>query len=112
MRFSQPRRATQLKIQDAGLGIDPGGQKGGGHLAGVGAKLGGVLPGRDRVQIHHAVDAVKILLQRHEIADGAQIIPEMQVTGGLNPRKDALHVVHSLVPRRAFPGPGRPGYRV
>ena len=43
-----------------------------------------VLRQRDRMHVHHAVDTVARLLQRHKFADCAEIIAKMQVTGRLN----------------------------
>jgi hypothetical protein len=40
------------------------------------------------MQIDHAIDAVMILLQGHELADRAEIITEMQVSGRLDAGKD------------------------
>ena len=61
------------------------------HLARVVAQLFGVLPNRDGMQIDHAVNALVVVLQIHEIADRTQIVAQMQIAGGLHARKDARH---------------------
>src|SRR3546814_8255622 len=45
------------------------------------------------VLVDDAVDAVEVVLQGHEVADGPEVVAEMQVAGGLNARKDPFHVV-------------------
>src|SRR5690606_3103850 len=44
--------------------------------------------GRQRMQIDDAVKAVVAVLQRHELAQRAEIIAKVQVACGLHPRKD------------------------
>src|SRR5581483_10614872 len=56
------------------------------------------LPHRDGVQIDHAIDAVILLLQRHELDDRAEIIAEVQIAGGLHPGKDQLLECHCGTP--------------
>ena len=70
-------RHRTLIENDAGLGIDPGGDIGRGHLAGLVAQFMRVLRLGERVQIDDAKDAFVILLQGHPIANGAEIIAEM-----------------------------------
>ncbi len=80
-----------LVEDDAATGIDPGGDIGGGHLARLGAELRRVLRQGNGVEIDNAKDAVVIALQRDPVADGAEIIAEMQVASGLDAREDAIH---------------------
>ena len=91
-------RDTQLKIQassawprhlaliehDVAGGIDAGGDEGRGHLAGVVLELVRVLEHGDGVEIDHAIEAVMLGLKRHEARDGAEIVAEMEIAGGLN----------------------------
>src|SRR6185295_6647370 len=82
------RRHLALVEHDRGLGVDTAGEERRGHLADVPAQLLWVLPHRDRMQIDHAVDARVAVLQPHEVADGAQIVAQMQVPGGLHAGED------------------------
>ena len=86
-------RDLALVEDDVLLRIDAGGDEGGGHLAGVLAKLGRPAPDRhrhgDRVQVDDAVDAVMRPLQLDEAHDGAEIVAEMEIAGRLDARKDA-----------------------
>ena len=109
-------RYHALVEDDAALGVDARGNKGRSHLAGIGSQLGRVLRNRDRVQIDDTEDAVEVevLLHIHPIADGAQIISQMQVSGRLNAGKNALHdrrfsVRRAVYPHRSAKGQGRPG---
>ena len=75
-------RATQLKIQassawpddlalvehDVAAGIDARGDEGRGDLAGVVLELVGVLEHGDGVEVDHAVKAIVLGLERHEVA--------------------------------------------
>jgi hypothetical protein len=44
--------------------------------------------GGDRVQVDDAVDAVVLLLQGNELADGAEIVAEMEIARRLDAGKD------------------------
>ena len=105
IRFSQPIRATQLKIQrklhvrahrrlqeqDVLPRIDAAGQQDRRHLARLPRQLLRVLPLGDRVQVDHAIEALVFVLQRHPVADGAEIVAEMRDAGRLDAGEDALH---------------------
>src|SRR5690606_9417746 len=81
------------------LGVDTGGDIGGGDFTRIRGEFLRVLPDRDRVHIHDAIDAFVSVLKAHEIADRAQIIAEMQIAGGLNARENAvLRLVHCRIP--------------
>jgi len=80
-----------LVEHDVFLGIDTTGQIGGGHLASGLAQLVGVLRLGQRVQVDNAEDALVIVLQRDPVANGTEIIAEMQVAGRLNAGKDTIH---------------------
>ena len=66
-------------------------------------QLGRILPHRDRVQIDDAINAVVAVLQLDEALDGAEIVAEVQVAGGLHPRKDLLLKRHAWSPRKRAP---------
>jgi hypothetical protein len=65
------------------FGSMPAGDEGGGHLTDRFRQFGGLLPHGDGVQIDHAIDAIVAILQLDEALDGAEIIAEMQIAGGL-----------------------------
>src|SRR5690606_18061204 len=72
------------------LRIDAGSEEGGGDLARlVGEIVIDHLRGQ-RMQVDDAVDAVVGVLQGDELADGAEIIAEMEISGGLDAREDEL----------------------
>ena len=77
-----------LVEDDMRLGVDAGGDEGRRHLAGRGGELLRILPDRDRMHVDDAIDAVVGRLQLDEALDGAEIVAEMQVAGGLDARKD------------------------
>ena len=71
--------------------IDAAGQQHRRHLARLLRQLLRVLPLGDRVQIDDAVDAVVTVLQRHPVAQRAEVVAEMGDAGGLDAGEDALH---------------------
>ena len=73
-----------LVEHDVSGGIDARGDEGRRHLAGVVLELVRVLKHGDGVEVDHAVKAIVLGLKRHEARDGAEIIAEMQIAGGLN----------------------------
>ena len=93
-------RDAALVEDDAAVGIDAGGDVGGGHFVRLGAELKRVLRQRERVQIDDAEDAVEIALEAHPVADRAEIIAEMQVAGRLDAGKDPIHRGLIARPRR------------
>ena len=85
-------RADHALVEDdAALGVDAGGDIGGGHLAGRLAQFARVLRQGQRVQVDDAEDAVVIVLQRDPVADRAEIIAEMQIAGRLDAGKNSVH---------------------
>ena len=85
-----------LVEDDAVLGVDPGGDIGGGDLAGRGAQLGRVLRHGQRVQVDDAEDALVIMLQRDPVADRAEIIADRKST-----RLNSSHEIPSRMPSSA-----------
>ena len=88
-----------LMEQDVRRGVDAGGDQRRRDAPGVGGELPRVLPDGDRVQIDDAEQALEVLLQTHPVADGAQVVAEMQVAGGLDAGEYAGHGL-------PFGGPG------
>ena len=103
MRFSQPRRATQLRIQASSacagtwrLVEEDRARRGRGRRRGRprrsrgwrGVSVGRVLPDGDRVQVDDAVDASRCLvLHRHPAPQRAEVVAERQVARGLDAGK-------------------------
>ncbi len=89
----QLRVAGHLALveDDVALGVDAGGQHRGGDVPGVGFQLFRVLPDGDGVQVDDAEQAFVIVLQPHPVANGAQVIAEMQITRRLHAGKNTLH---------------------
>ena len=85
-------RNLALVENDGTLGIDARGQERRRHLARLRLQLLGILPRGDGVQIDDAVDALIVGLQADEVADGAEIVSEMEIARRLNAGKDAAHV--------------------
>ena len=87
--------------------IDPAGNEGGGHLARVLRQLLGAAPDRqrlgNRVQVDDAVDALVPVLQRDELGDGAEVIPEMQIACRLYAGKYSFLEAHARTSPMAPP---------
>jgi hypothetical protein len=60
------------------------------YFADLVAQLLRILRHRDRMHVDHAVDAREVRLQGDEALDGAEVVAEMQVAGGLDPGEHAL----------------------
>ena len=72
------------------LRVDPGGEVGRGDLPGLVDEVLRVLPLGDRVHVDHAVETLHLVLQAHELHQGAEIVAQVQVAGGLDAGKHAL----------------------
>jgi hypothetical protein len=80
-----------LVEDDVLAGVDAGREITGRHLARLRTQQLRVLPRSDGVLIDDAIDAVELVLQPHPVPDGAEIVAEMEVLGGLDAREDAAH---------------------
>ncbi|GAA3221601.1 hypothetical protein GCM10020256_28470 [Streptomyces thermocoprophilus] len=105
-----------LDEERAPLRVEPGREELGGGEAGVGPQLLRVLRHRDRVQVHDHVERVVRLLERHPLADCAQVVAEVEgAGGGLDTGEHAgtvrSHVHHSLRVRGAVPNGWEAGER-
>ena len=56
------------------------------RLIGATTQLSGVLTNRDRVLVHHAVEALVSVAIRREVADRAKIVANGQIAAGLHAR--------------------------
>ena len=105
------RRHRRLQEQDVFVRIDATGQQHRGHLPRLPGQFLRLLPLGDRVQIDHAIQALMLLLQRHPVADGAEVIAERGDAGGLDAGQDTVHGGdRALVDRGGMDG--RSGARV
>src|SRR5262249_3253286 len=88
----QLRMAGHLALveDDVLAGVDAGGEIAGRHLARLRAQRLRILPGGDGVLVDDAVDALELVLQPHPVPDSAEIVPEVEILGGLNAREDAV----------------------
>ena len=77
-----------LTVDDVLLRVQTAGNVGGGHFQTAAAQLGRILPNGDGVHIHHAVDAVVVVLQKGEIPQRADVVADGQGAGGLNAGED------------------------
>jgi len=71
------------------LGLDARRQVERGDLPDLGAKLGGLLVERDRVQVDDAENALVIALDSHPVFERPQIISDVQIPGRLHAGKDS-----------------------
>ncbi len=85
--------------------VDPCRQQRRRHAAARLCQGGRVLPGGDRVQVDDAEDAVVPVLQRHPVADRAQVVAEGGHAGRLDAGEDALH--GRVLPGQAGSGQAR-----
>ena len=88
-----------LVEDDVFLRVDAAGEERRGHLARRVRQFLRLLPDGDGVHVDDAIDAVVIVLQRHEFRDRAEIIAEVQVAGRLHAGKYPLLERHRLTPR-------------
>ena len=84
----------RLIEQDRTLGVDTAGQQGGGHLAGVVGQLCGHMRLADGVEIGEEIEALTaggrgVVLHGDPVADGAEVVAEVEVAGGLDAGDDA-----------------------
>ena len=78
------RRDLALVEDDTRHRIDAGGEQRSGNLPRTGPQLLWILHYRYCVQIDDAIDAVVLRLQLYPIADGPEIVSEVQIAGGLH----------------------------
>ena len=71
------------------FGVDAGGQVERGDLLDFGAQFGGVLVHGDGVQVHDAENALVVVLDADPVLQRAEIISDVQVSGGLHSGEDS-----------------------
>ena len=78
--------AMALHKEGALVRVEAQGNEGRGHLARLAPELLAVVHAGKGVVIDDAVDGLVVLLQRHVIADGAQVVPQVRRPARLDPR--------------------------
>ena len=101
-----------LDEERALVGIETEGQQRGGHLAGSRAQDVGVVRARQRVVVDDAVDRLVLGLEPDVVADGAQVVAEMDDPGRLDAREDARSGGRRFERREGRCQLGRHGSRV
>ncbi len=89
-----------LLEQDRAVGINPACDQRGGHLANIGAELGGVRVDRQRMKVCEEEQAFRFILHPHPAQDRAQQIAEMEAACRLDSGNDAHQSVTFLRRRR------------
>ena len=82
-----------LAVQKGLFGVDSAGQVQRGKLQAAPAELRRILADGDGVLIHHAVDAVVLILERGEAGKGADIVAQGQGAAGLDAGENDLFFV-------------------
>ena len=77
-----------LAVDDVLFGVQAAGDVDGCQLQTAAAQSRGVLTDGDGVHVHHAVDALVFVLQKLEVAQGANVVAQRQRAGGLNAGKN------------------------
>ena len=82
-------RHLGLVEYDALLRVEAAGEIGRRHVHDRFPEFGGVLPHRDGVHVHHAIDALMRVLHVDPVQHGAQVVAEMEIAGWLHAGKNA-----------------------
>ena len=96
--------AMALHEEGALVRVEAQGNERRGHLARLATQLLAVVHAGKGVVIDDAVDGLVVLLQRHVIADGAQVVPQVRRPARLDPRIGADRL---LTHRGSVAGRGR-----
>jgi hypothetical protein len=83
-------RAVTLDEERALLLVEAQREEGRGHLSRLAAQGVRVVEARQRVVVDDAVDRLELLLERHVVADGAEVVAEMDDPGRLDAAEDPL----------------------
>ncbi len=96
-----------LRLDDdvGALGVDTSGEEERRNFKDLGAEFLRLLIDRDRVQIDDTENALVFVLNPDEIAEGSEVIADMQIAGGLDAREDTCsHEVEDLCVFNNRPG--------
>jgi hypothetical protein len=108
--FEQPGQLAvlahvALREQHRRVWIEPDGEKQGGHVKRRATQLFGISGDGQGVEVHQAVEVGSLVLIGDPPTQRAQVVAEMDVTGGLHTREHSGHGGHG---RRGIPA--RPGF--
>ena len=92
-----------LDEQGAALGVEPGGQQVEGGLEGPGPQLGRIDVEGEGVEVDDAVEGVVDVLVGHPVADGPEVVPQVEVAAGLEAGEYSGHGGHRRSPRARRP---------
>jgi segregation and condensation protein A len=92
-----------LYEQSAHVGIKANSEKDGGDVEGPGSQFGWVLRDGQRVEIHHHVEAVVLVLVRNPPPERAQVVAQVNVSGRLDAGQHSCHEIRWYAPVRLAP---------
>ena len=92
-----------LDEQGAPIGVEPGGQQVERGVVGPAPQFGRVDVERQGVEVDHAVERIMGPLVLHPVADGPQVVAEMEVAAGLDSGEHTCH--KGVIVRPGCPGP-------
>ena len=102
-------RHVALHEHHAAVRVEPGREQLGGGHPGPLPQPGRVLRHGDRVQVHHAVERLVRLLERHPLAQRAQVVAEVEGVGGRLDAGEHAWPGHAASLIRGDDPPGPPG---
>src|SRR5262245_34975154 len=82
---------VRLDEDGADVWIEAGGEERRAHLVRSLLERAGVVGLCDGVIVDDAVDRLHLVLQLRPVFDGAEVVPDVQLTGGLDAAEDARH---------------------
>ena len=92
-------RHLRLVVEKRPLGIHTGSQDYLGQIGAFPTEVGRIIRCGHCVEVHYAVDRVVLVLHANPVAQGADHVPYMRVTGGLHARENSFLVSHTSGPR-------------
>src|SRR5581483_4134301 len=113
-------RHRRLHEQDGGVRIDAGGEQADRQIPRPDTKIRRIIRNGDRVIVDDTEDRLVATLHLHPVPYGAEVIPDVELTGWLDPAEDPWYpakVARSSTSRYGLPtapprlsGVGRPGW--
>ncbi len=91
-------RHLALQVEQRPIRIDAHREQDLGRIEPVFVQLPRVTRNGERVQVDDAVDRLVLVLQRDPVAEGAEIVADVHVPGGLNAREHLPLLRHRLTP--------------
>src|SRR5581483_6389913 len=87
----------------AHVGVEAGRDQHRRHLGRLGPQLGRVLLGGEGVEVDHAEEGVVLVLVRHPLAQGPDVVAEVDLARGLDAGEHAGHPLHGRRPVSSIP---------